>query len=49
MAYCLAHGWLGCLQEMAGLLARLKAGGHKCLIFTQMSKLLDVLEVGLVV
>lgn len=33
-------------QEMAGLLARLKAGGHKCLIFTQMSKMLDVLEVG---
>lgn len=28
------------------LLARLKAGGHKCLIFTQMSKMLDVLEVG---
>ena len=27
------------------LLARLKAGGHKCLIFTQMSKMLDVLEV----
>lgn len=28
------------------LLARLKAGGHKCLIFTQMSRMLDVLEVG---
>ena len=33
------------LQELAVLLARLKAGGHKCLIFTQMSKMLDVLEV----
>ena len=32
-------------QELAVLLARLKAGGHKCLIFTQMSKMLDVLEV----
>ena len=28
------------------LLARLKSGGHKCLIFTQMSRMLDVLEVG---
>ena len=28
------------------LLRRLKAGGHKALIFTQMSKMLDVLEVG---
>jgi E1A-binding protein p400 len=34
----------GKLQELAVLLARLKAGGHKCLIFTQMSKMLDVLE-----
>lgn len=34
------------LQELAVLLARLQAGGHKCLIFTQMSKMLDVLEVG---
>ncbi|KAL4459188.1 hypothetical protein ABPG75_014053 [Micractinium tetrahymenae] len=34
----------GKLQELATLLARLKAGGHKCLIFTQMSKMLDVLE-----
>jgi SNF2 family DNA or RNA helicase len=30
---------------MASLLARLKSGGHKCLIFTQMSKMLDILEV----
>lgn len=35
------------LQELATLLAKLKAGGHKCLIFTQMSKMLDVLEVRL--
>lgn len=34
----------GKLQELAGLLARLKAGGHRALIFTQMSKMLDVLE-----
>ncbi|KAG1661680.1 hypothetical protein FOA52_001957 [Chlamydomonas sp. UWO 241] len=34
----------GKLQEMAGLLRRLKSGGHRCLIFTQMSKMLDLLE-----
>ncbi len=35
----------GKLQELAALLRRLKAGGHRALIFTQMSKMLDVLEV----
>jgi len=34
----------GKLQELAVLLHRLKAGGHRALIFTQMSKMLDVLE-----
>ena len=34
------------LQELAVLLRKLKAGGHKALIFTQMSKMLDLLEVG---
>lgn len=33
-------------QELAVLLRKLKAGGHKALIFTQMSKMLDILEVG---
>jgi E1A-binding protein p400 len=33
----------GKLQELAELLRRLKAGGHKCLIFTQMTKMLDIL------
>ena len=32
------------VQELAALLARLKAGSHKALIFTQMTKMLDVLE-----
>jgi len=31
-------------QELAVLLRRLKAGGHKALIFTQMTRMLDVLE-----
>ena len=35
----------GKLQELAVLLRRLKKGGHRVLIFTQMSKMLDVLEV----
>jgi SNF2 family DNA or RNA helicase len=35
----------GKLQTLAVLLRDLKAGGHKCLIFTQMSKMLDILEV----
>lgn len=35
----------GKLQHLAVLLRRLKAGGHKALIFTQMTKMLDVLEV----
>jgi SNF2 family DNA or RNA helicase len=29
---------------MAGMLRKLKKGGHRCLIFTQMTKMLDVLE-----
>ncbi len=32
-------------QELALLLRRLKPGGHRALIFTQMAKMLDVLEV----
>eukprot|EP00884_Botryococcus_braunii_P006564 jgi/Botrbrau1/15909/Bobra.40_1s0091.1 len=35
----------GKLQELAELLAKLKAGKHKALIFTQMAKMLDILEV----
>lgn len=35
----------GKLQTLAALLHRLKRDGHKCLIFTQMSKMLDILEV----
>lgn len=38
---------MGCpcgLQELAALLRTLKAGGHKALIFTQMTKMLDILE-----
>ena len=34
----------GKLQKLAALLAQLKAAGSRCLIFTQMSKMLDVLE-----
>jgi len=34
----------GKLQELAALLNKLKSGGHRVLIFTQMSKMLDVLE-----
>eukprot|EP00606_Chrysophyceae_sp_TOSAG23-5_P001475 GSChrysophyteH2.ASY1.ANO1.267.1 assembled CDS len=34
----------GKLQMLATLLRKLKKGGHKCLIFTQMSKMLDILE-----
>ncbi|WMV19388.1 hypothetical protein MTR67_012773, partial [Solanum verrucosum] len=34
----------GKLQELAGLLRRLKSEGHRALIFTQMTKMLDVLE-----
>ncbi|GLJ18606.1 hypothetical protein SUGI_0331380 [Cryptomeria japonica] len=34
----------GKLQEMAILLRRLKSEGHRALIFTQMTKMLDVLE-----
>ena len=35
----------GKLQVLARLLREKKRGGHRCLIFTQMSKMLDVLEV----
>ena len=35
----------GKLQTLCDLLRKLKRGGHKCLIFTQMSKMLDILEV----
>ncbi|KAL3534187.1 hypothetical protein ACH5RR_002648 [Cinchona calisaya] len=34
----------GKLQELALLLRRLKLGGHRALIFTQMTKMLDILE-----
>lgn len=34
----------GKLQTLAELLRKLKQGGHRCLIFTQMSKMLDILE-----
>lgn len=34
----------GKLQTLAQLLRRLKAGGHRVLIFTQMTRVLDVLE-----
>ena len=35
----------GKLQQLSLLLSRLKKEGHKCLIFTQMSKMLDILEI----
>lgn len=35
----------GKLQTLSNLLRQMKTGGHKCLIFTQMSKMLDILEV----
>jgi hypothetical protein len=35
----------GLWQALATLLRERKAGGHRCLIFTQMSKMLDILEV----
>ncbi|CAN0229628.1 unnamed protein product, partial [Phaeothamnion confervicola] len=34
----------GKLQTLAVMLRDLKRGGHKCLIFTQMSRVLDILE-----
>jgi SNF2 family DNA or RNA helicase len=34
----------GKLQALAELLRELHSGGHRCLIFTQMTKMLDVLE-----
>uniref|UniRef100_A0A1J3JSA8 DNA helicase n=1 Tax=Noccaea caerulescens TaxID=107243 RepID=A0A1J3JSA8_NOCCA len=34
----------GKLQELAMLLRKLKFGGHRALIFTQMTKMLDILE-----
>lgn len=36
---------VGVVQELAELLRRLKAGNHKALIFTQMARMLDILEV----
>lgn len=35
---------LGKLQVLDGLLRELKAGKHRCLLFTQMARMLDVLE-----
>ncbi|TFK50829.1 hypothetical protein OE88DRAFT_1630872 [Heliocybe sulcata] len=35
----------GKLQKLAELLKERKAGGHRCLIFTQMTKILDILEI----
>lgn len=35
----------GKLQRLDKLLRELKNGGHKCLLFTQMSKMLDILEI----
>lgn len=35
----------GKLQTLCNLLRQLKKGDHKCLIFTQMSKMLDILEI----
>jgi helicase SWR1 len=34
----------GKLQALANLLRDLQSGGHRCLIFTQMTKVLDILE-----
>jgi superfamily II DNA/RNA helicase len=34
----------GKLRILARLLSRLYTGGHKCILFTQMSKMLDILE-----
>lgn len=34
----------GKLQKLAGMLKNLQAGGHRVLIFTQMTKMLDILE-----
>lgn len=35
---------LGKLQVLTSLLRNLKDEGHRCLIFTQMTKMLDILE-----
>lgn len=35
----------GKLQKLAEMLRDLKAGGHRCLIFTQMTRVLDILEI----
>ena len=35
----------GKLQKLATLLREKKAGGHRCLIFTQMTRILDILEI----
>lgn len=34
----------GKLQRLASLLFERKRGGHRCLIFTQMTRMLDILE-----
>ncbi|KAJ1563351.1 swr1 complex component, partial [Cladochytrium tenue] len=34
----------GKLQALAGMLRELKAGGHRVLVFTQMARVLDILE-----
>ncbi|EPQ55485.1 hypothetical protein GLOTRDRAFT_106023 [Gloeophyllum trabeum ATCC 11539] len=35
----------GKLQKLSELLKERKAGGHRCLIFTQMTRILDILEI----
>ena len=35
----------GKLQQLDSLLRERKAGGHRCLIFTQMTRMLDILEI----
>jgi helicase SWR1 len=34
----------GKLRQLAGLLSELKRDGHKCVVFTQMARMLDILE-----
>ena len=41
------ESYCGVTQVLDPMLRRLKTNGHKVLIFTQMTKMLDVLEVGL--
>ncbi|CAI5734941.1 unnamed protein product [Peronospora destructor] len=44
---CLSKSQANCgkLQQLAVLLRTLKRGGHRCFIFTQMSSMLNILEV----